>query len=180
MLRMLSWFQLILLSCFVNGSFTHWSYPQRKSMDLLIGRNLPLLTLRTALNVRVPDQQKHQYMFSCHKHISFTKAATLSEKIHSANRHTTLRFVTGDYTVRNVTSPFGHFYLGWTILIDLSPCESVRKLSANENLVFYSKLGYVVYFLQECKLHLNKQSSLVKYIGISWTSREISCSLMLR
>ncbi len=28
-----------------------------------------------------------------------------------------LRFVTGDYTLRNVTSPFGHFYLGWTILI---------------------------------------------------------------
>ena len=27
-----------------------------------------------------------------------------------------LRFVTGDYTLRNVTSPFGHFYLGWTIL----------------------------------------------------------------
>ena len=28
-----------------------------------------------------------------------------------------LRFVTGIYTLRNVTSPFGHFPLGWTILI---------------------------------------------------------------
>ena len=31
-----------------------------------------------------------------------------------------LRFVTGGYTLRNVTSPFGHFYLGWKILSTLS------------------------------------------------------------
>ena len=28
---------------------------------------------------------------------------------------TKIRFVTGDYTLRNVTSTFGHFYLGWTV-----------------------------------------------------------------
>ena len=39
-----------------------------------------------------------------------------------------LRFVTGDYTLRNVTSPFGHFYLGWTILIIEMLRENVERM----------------------------------------------------
>ncbi len=58
--------------------------------------------------------------FTSVSHLIYTEPSELlrlwlSEPI--APESVVLRFVTGDYTLRNGTSPFGHFYLGWTILI---------------------------------------------------------------
>ncbi len=52
-----------------------------------------------------------------------------------------LKFVTGDNTFRNLTSPFGHFYLGWTILIRTQESRIKACLEGSKLSCMVDKMG---------------------------------------
>ncbi len=98
---------------------------------------------------------------------------------------TWLRFVTGDYTLRTVTSPFGHFYLGWTILIRNRIEFKMAKMPAFRGWPLMimmiwgaeEKSKMDLFFPRECLLrNIFFQGGLLKFI-FSWGLLRIFFSL---